>query len=517
MAAHPSPRDLTVGAGIAAAVMLTRLPFRGAMLYHWDSINFARALDRFDVAAAQPHIPGYLLYVLIGRATRWMLGDAQGALVAIAIVGSGLATAMLYVLASEMFDRRVGLIAALGFASSPLFWFYGEIALPHAFDAFLIVSAVWLAWRIIEGAHHLILVLAVWLALTGAIRPQSETFLMPLTLYAVARMGWTPHLPLALALWIGCNLAWLLPLLSLSGGAAAYAETSRVFYARFSDSTTLWTGGLWGLRRNALKLGMYTAYGWSLGAVALLLLARPRVRRGWRAWIRDARAHVLGLWMLPALGVYLFVHMGQQGLVLAFLPALWLISALLVRTLPAVIAAVVAAFIITANAALFLLAPTYPLGGDRPKLLTIDTLQRHDAALRARIAAVRERFPAAHTMLLSSGWRFPEFYLAEYPLAQYGIGARWEVDEGRPTSGRETWVDPERYGARADAHDRLTVVLFDDELSPFNRSTDRVEWIPLGNGQRLPVLHLHAGEGLQLLPTSFRIAPLSGAGTDSRR
>jgi hypothetical protein len=221
--------------------------------------------------------------------------------------------------------------------------------------------------------------------------------------------------------------------------------------------------------------------------------------------------------MLPALGVYLFVHMGQQGLVLVFLPALWLVTALVVRTLPATSAAVAATVIITGNAALFLFAPTYPLGGDRPKLLTIDTLQRHDDALRTRIAAVRERFPAAHTMLLSSAWRFPEFYLVEYPLAHYGIGARWEVDEGRPSGSTEQWIDPVRHGARADAQNRLTIVLFDDELTSFNRSTDRVEWIPLGNGQRLPVLHLRAGEGLQLLPAYFQVATLGATGMDPSR
>jgi hypothetical protein len=258
MADSRATRDFTVAAGIAMAVMLTRLPFRGAMLYHWDAVNFARALDHFDVRLAQPHIPGYLLYVLIGRGARWLLGsDAQTALVALSVIGSGLAAGMLYLLATVMFDRRTALIAALGFASSPLLWFYGEIALPHAVDAFLVITGVWLACRIIQGAHHVLVVLALWLALTGAFRPQSETFLMPLTLYAVVRIGWTRHLPVAAIVWIAANLAWLLPLFWLSGGAAAYAETSRVFYARFSDTTTIWTGGLRGLTRNALKLSCW--------------------------------------------------------------------------------------------------------------------------------------------------------------------------------------------------------------------------------------------------------------------
>ena len=90
-------------------------------------------------------VPAAGVRAIIARAASWVTGDAQSALVGIAIVGSGLAAGMLYLLAAAMFDRRVGLVAALGLASSPLFWFYGEIALPHAFDAFLIVAGVYLA------------------------------------------------------------------------------------------------------------------------------------------------------------------------------------------------------------------------------------------------------------------------------------------------------------------------------------------------------------------------------------
>lgn len=499
-----SAGDIAVAAGIAVVVMLTRVPLRGTILYHWDSINFARALDRFDIAISQPHIPGYLLYVFLGRAVRWFVGDAQTALVAIAIVGSGLAAGMLYLLAADMFDRTVGAIAALGFASSPLFWFYGEIALPHALDAFLVITAVWLAWRILQGEQRLIVALAAWLALTGAIRPQSETFLAPLTLYALARAGRNRYLVPALMVWLIGNLAWLVPLLWLSGGPAAYAQTSREFYARFSDTTSIWTGGLWGLRRNALKLGMYTAYGWSLGALALPLWLRRSGRAQWS--LRDARVHLLLLWMLPALGVYLFVHMGQQGLVLVFLPALWLVSAALLCTLPAGATATVAALIIAGNAALFLFAPTFPLGGDRPKLLTVDTLRRHDDTVRTRIEAIRAHLPPAHTILLAASWRFAQYYLPEYPLVNYGIGSRWEVDEGRPTASTERWIDPVRAGARADERQNVTIVLFDDDLTPFNRSADRLEWIPLADGERLAVLRTRAGEGLRLLPDSFQVA-----------
>ena len=57
--------DVIAVVSLFGLTLITRLPFSGAILYHWDSINFALALEHFDVALGQPHIPGYLLYVLL--------------------------------------------------------------------------------------------------------------------------------------------------------------------------------------------------------------------------------------------------------------------------------------------------------------------------------------------------------------------------------------------------------------------------------------------------------------------
>ena len=45
------------------------------MLYNWDAVQFALALREFDVAKHQPHPPGYLLYVGLGRLLNASLGD----------------------------------------------------------------------------------------------------------------------------------------------------------------------------------------------------------------------------------------------------------------------------------------------------------------------------------------------------------------------------------------------------------------------------------------------------------
>ena len=74
--------------GLALLTLLSRWPYRARMLYNWDAVQFALALREFDVAKHQPHPPGYLLYVGLGRLANRSLGDPTLAYVALAMLFS---------------------------------------------------------------------------------------------------------------------------------------------------------------------------------------------------------------------------------------------------------------------------------------------------------------------------------------------------------------------------------------------------------------------------------------------
>jgi len=133
--------DLLYGLGLFLLTVLSRIPFRSRILYHWDSVNLAFAMQKLDVAAEQPQPPGYILYVWLARLVDALLHDPQTSMVLLSILASGLAVVALYRLGRALFDERTGLAAALFLASSPLFWFYGEIALPHTVDALFVILA----------------------------------------------------------------------------------------------------------------------------------------------------------------------------------------------------------------------------------------------------------------------------------------------------------------------------------------------------------------------------------------
>ena len=149
---------------LTAATAITRFAFRSHYLYDIDSVNFALALKRFDPTVHQPHPPGYFLYVYLGRLTNLIFHDANAALVAISIVFSCGAVAMIYILANNWFGGNAAIFAGLIFVFSPLTWFHGTVALIYVVETFFSALTGYLCWRIYCGAARFILPARPWWA-----------------------------------------------------------------------------------------------------------------------------------------------------------------------------------------------------------------------------------------------------------------------------------------------------------------------------------------------------------------
>ena len=503
--------DVIAVVSLFGITLITRLPFSGAILYHWDSINFALALEQFDVASGQPHIPGYLLYVLLGRGVNLIFQDAQHTFVTVSAIGSALAVTMLYFLGKRIYDQRTGVYAALFLAFSPLYWFYGCVALPHSLDAFIVIFLVYLMVLILQGRQELAIPAAIALGIAGGFRPQTEVFLLPLVIYAGTKLERRMQVQASTAL-VFTNLAWLIPLLWMSGGIASYLSVMRDYTIAFNQTTSVFMGGgIWGVQRNLLKIGMYTLYAWGaailLAMAAIVKLLRKPQEWAKEAW-RDFRWKVYTLWILPPLVYYVLVHMGQQGLVFVYLPALLLLSAAGLNYLPTrrwVSKQGITAGVIMANAAIFLFVPTFPLGGNGFKLTTLDTLKRHEESYLTKIEEIHERFPPEQTVILSAEWRFMEYYLPEFPRIPYEIGSRWEVNEGQPELSSDVWFSGAEMGLAPSKDGKFTLILFEKELKGFIDNPDLLQVTRLDNSNMLYNLTFDARQQIHLSPHGLTI------------
>jgi hypothetical protein len=499
---HKSDRrqDGWMAAGLFAFTFLSRVPFCSRILYHWDSVNFAYAMRELDIAKEQPHPPGYILYVWLCRAVDLVFNDAQNTMVWISVVASALGVVALFFLGRSMFGRRTGLIAALFLATSPLFWFYGEIALPHTLDTLLVIVSVWWLYETMQGDIRYLYPAVALLAVAGGVRQQTIVFLAPALLFALRRVGWKRFVTAGM-LGAAICVAWFIPLMVANGGFANYMRVMGEFSNRFQSTTSVLAGaGLPGVGRNLRRLIMYTLYGWSV--VLVPAVAYACIRLGRREWPqRWERPVFLSLWVVPVLAFYTLIHMGQQGLVFVFLPALLLFSAVgLARLLAARTRrlAVAAAILVGVNACVFCLGPEYPLGPGNQRLLTRATVVNSDHYYLDRFGAITRDFPRESTAILAANWHHVEYYLPAYKLLRMDVTPAWGLGGSGQASApqeEETW-DAQTLALMPDADGGVNIVIFDDELAPLNGTPGLAQTVGLAHGGRMEAFELSAGQVL---------------------
>ena len=318
--------------GLAALTLVSRWPYRARMLYNWDAVQFALALREFDVAKHQPHPPGYLLYVALGRLLNASLGDPNMAYVTLAMLFSAATTFAVYWLARALYDRVTATAAAALLAVSPLFWFYGSVGLTYAGEAFGAVLVAGFTWGALRGDSRQLYAGALALGLVGGIRPSVLVLLFPLWLACAAvgirRLG---RIGRGLLVMGGAVLTWLLPMLWLTGGLEAYLRASSQLYGSVVLPTSVLGGSLEVTLAQARYVLASVVIG--LGPLALAVVALPLYlrRAGWGRpeWF-------LAAWVAPPAAFYTLVHFGQAGYVLTFLPALViLLSRVLVEVMTA--------------------------------------------------------------------------------------------------------------------------------------------------------------------------------------
>jgi hypothetical protein len=195
------------------------------------------------------------------------------------------------------------------------------------------------------------------------------------------------------------------------------------------------------------------------------------------------------------------------------LPALLLIGAESLRRLAGSRQAVqwgVTGGLVAVQATIFLAFPTYPLGGDRFKILTWQTIRQHDRYYQERLELVRHEFPPDQTLIVGTNWRHLEYYLSDYPLIRLSVTPEGELGEGEVMNTRdevEIYSPADLLGRPASSDAASYLVLFDDGLPAFLDMRERVLQTPLPGGGELMYLVLNPGERVYVDAGSFGLLP----------
>jgi 4-amino-4-deoxy-L-arabinose transferase-like glycosyltransferase len=419
----------------------------------WDAVQYALALQEYDVVKHQPHPPGYILYVALARLVALVTPDATTALGALALGATVVTVVLVYWLAWRLYGRAAAVVATVGLATSPLFWFYGEVALPYTTEAALAMTVAVLTWPMWEGRTVFAHGSALALGIAGGVRQALLILLLPLWIVSarVALGGWPPVLR-GLAVVGLVAAAWAVPMVWLAGGLGAFVGASvELFQSTVRATTVVGHPGAWRANAAGLGEGLVLAFGVLLPIAGLGLIG---ALRGLPRW--DGRAWFFAAWILPPLAVYTLVHFGQYGYLLTIVPAVYILLArALVGPVPVPVgrrglAAVVVGVAALVHAVAFARAPAIEVPGlfasapgteswttnlqarYRFRLwpTTVGGLREQEAVIAAYVDGVRQRFDPADTVLVtelgnprSYAWfRHVCYYLPEFPVYHLRLG-----------------------------------------------------------------------------------------------
>jgi hypothetical protein len=407
---------------LAAASLLTRWAFRSHYLFSWDSGNFALAMDHIDVAAHRPHPPGYLAYVFAGRLLRALGADTNAALVGWNILATAAIVVIVARFARELAHgdaraERVQWTAAAIMLTSPLLWFYGEVAEIYVSELLGTLVIAFFGWRAARGNARALYWCVLALAATALFKLTAAIFMLPVAIYAWWRA------PAAARR----RAAWITAAATAAVAAVFVAVTPRLPQAVWEQFVFTMSGSGVATGRDSLERLNHnsrdtaTAMLAMLGAVNLLVLPVAVMRRRRSSALLETP--LILLWSVPWLLLCLGLHIAKPGYLLPLLP----VCALLLAGTYAACRSSICASLVAAQAAINVAAfvATGPLGAEwtggnkryRSKTLverlasdlepltfpTAATIRASDAAVARALAVSRETCPSGRQMIISEG------------------------------------------------------------------------------------------------------------------
>lgn len=215
--------DLIMPILLGLLVILTRLPFTSRFLFEWDSVNYALAFQNYNLSQEQPHAPGYLLYVGLGKVFNYIFQDPNTTMIFMAILFTIFCSILVYFMTKDIFSAKVAIISSLLFVFNPLIWFYGEIASIYIFEGFWAICIAYSCYKLMQGNGKFIYISAFFLGIAGGFRIETMELLIPLWLYCLycAKPSIFQFIKGFLVFLFSIAL-WLVPTALLAGGISQY-------------------------------------------------------------------------------------------------------------------------------------------------------------------------------------------------------------------------------------------------------------------------------------------------------
>jgi hypothetical protein len=381
-------------------------------------VQFALAIEKFDVRLYQPHPPGYILFVFLGKFFNIFIKDANLSFISINIIFSCVSVILLFYLGCAIKDKYLGICASLLFLFSSVFWFEGEVALPYIMECFFSILAGLLCYLTISGKNYILLTSFI-LALAGGVRQNLVLFLFPLFLYSIFcfRKNLISNILKSTIIFTFTSLFWFLPMAYLSGGISEYQKvlSGQLNYVL---NFSFIKGGYFAFLENTKKTINYTLFG-SLGLSIIFpifyfikfLIFKEKI------FLNKKLFFFFLFWILPSFLFYCLIFIDPPAYTLTYIPSLFIlisfcileVSSIFKKNFKKILFTILSILIISEISIFYF---------NFPKVIKKNYLD-----FKIKVETLKENFPSSQTILLTSLKRGSEvlnyFRHAMYYLPEY--------------------------------------------------------------------------------------------------
>ncbi|MBU0650921.1 glycosyltransferase family 39 protein, partial [bacterium] len=297
-------------------------------LYFWDSVNYALAIEKFDVSAWRPSPPGYFIFIFIAKFFYLFISDHNLCMVIPNILSTGITAVLIFLFTMEIFDKKSAVIASLLFISSPVIWFHGETALTYMTDACFIMFFVYFGYKSMTNQIlKYALISSFFLGISAGIRQQNTVLLFPLFLFFIHKQKLKNIILCFLALGITC-LSWMIPLITLSGGIKSYLAVCEKQGAcgihpnikEYSEYIIRTTGKIIRPIAKAITIGI-------IPLIIALILNFKKIK------LKNPKTLLFIFWIMPCIIFWYSFHLGNPGHTFTCLMSIFSLTALAITKL----------------------------------------------------------------------------------------------------------------------------------------------------------------------------------------
>ena len=315
----------------ATAIFLLKFQLRTQRLGWWDSAQFALALERFNIVEHRPHPPGYPLYILWGKIATFFTHDPNVSFIFFGLVLSVIGAVLIKKFMDRLTgDPSIGWIAFALYTFAPLTFFHELKALTYVITAFFSILVAIEALRIRDGDETKPWRLAIALGIMGMIRPYESILLLPLAIWVVWRLGMRSFLT-ASGIYIGLQIAWLIPVALMTGGFNEYfTELASEGGKHQRNLVSLVNKPLGKIANNLSAVYYYLRQsypGWAFFAIV------PIAERILKPGKKSRNTIFFALWLMPALILYSLNYVNYAAIPLFISPAIAILIAIGIKKL----------------------------------------------------------------------------------------------------------------------------------------------------------------------------------------